>query len=359
MSRTRIISQNKAVYVSDTGLAGSPEQLRRIDTFSFDVDLAGSRQDIREFGQLARIATVRMSELTPTVSFGYYLTNGENESKLGLNTSGSDQLISKILTQTTLDKEKNIYVVTVGEGIDAFSSGNFTGNRNQHDVVAFGNASLSSYTAAFSVGEIPRADVEMECGNIVFYTGSSGLANPALNRETAVSLPGTFTLSAPSTGNGDVDVLRAGDVTVNFTRNSTSLGGADFSGIHIQSANIEVPLARTPIERLGSELPFARPLEFPINVTCSINGIVNDFVNGSLQSVLTGCAFGGGTDITITVNDRCNDQPKMRWTMKNAVLDSQNFSVGLDDQETVDLTFSAQIGGAGTTDAGIFMSGAY
>jgi len=43
--------------------------------------------------------------------------------------------------------------------------------------------------------------------------------------------------------------------------------------------------------------------------------------------------------------------------LKNAVLDSQNFSLGLDDNETVDLTFSAQIGGISTTTEGIFWTG--
>ena len=64
-SRTRIISQRKAVYVSPTAmkpivgadaankaiasLSGVlPKQLHRVDTFSFDVDLAGGRQDVRE-----------------------------------------------------------------------------------------------------------------------------------------------------------------------------------------------------------------------------------------------------------------------------------------------------------------------
>jgi hypothetical protein len=45
--------------------------------------------------------------------------------------------------------------------------------------------------------------------------------------------------------------------------------------------------------------------------------------------------------------------------LKDAILDSQNFSQDLDGNETVDLQFSAQIGGANTQTAGIFMSGSY
>ena len=85
-SRTRVISQNKAVYVTPTGWTIDEEdnmvsghQLHRVDTFSFDMDLAGARQDVRELGQLARIGTVSLTEINPTLSFGYFLGDGENE----------------------------------------------------------------------------------------------------------------------------------------------------------------------------------------------------------------------------------------------------------------------------------------
>ena len=290
MSRTRIISQSKAVYASPTGVIATPAQLHRVDTFSFDVDLAGARQDVREFGQLARIATVRASELTPTLSFGYYLTDGENEGHLGLNIKGitgssygaQSQFISGILTENADKKEKNIYVVTVPEGIDAFDTGNFASQKALHNVVGFGNASLTSYSANFAVGEIPRADIEMECGNIRFYTGASSGINPAISRTDGTTLAGNFVLPAPSTGDSAVDVLKAGDVQVSFETASLALGGVNFSNIHIQSASIDVPLARQSIEKLGNELPYAKPLEFPINVTCSINAILPNYCGRGL-----------------------------------------------------------------------------
>ena len=382
MPRTRIISQTKALYVSPTGLLPTtygystnigasgmyPTQLNRIDTFSFDMDIAGARTDVREFGQLARIAAVRLAELTPKVTFGYYLMDGSQEFNLGLNTQGitganfpTSQFLSGMMTESDLKKEKNLYLLTVQEGVDAFEATTFSGNRTQHTVIGFGNSTLNSYKVSFAVGEIPRADIEMECGNIVFYTGqSSGLKNPAIDRSTARTVDtGLFILDAPSTGLSSVDVLKAGDVTINFTNTQTVAGGSSWSGIHIQSIDIDVPLNRTPIERIGDELPFAKPLDFPINVTCSISALVTDFVSGSLQHILTGCAFGGGTDISLKVLNRCENSPVFNYILKNAVLDSQNFSIGLEDNEKVDLTFSAQIGGITTTSAGFFASGSY
>jgi hypothetical protein len=157
-----------------------------------------------------------------------------------------------------------------------------------------------------------------------------------------------------------VDVLRPGDVTVTFSKNSAGIGGVALSGVQLQSASIEVPLARTTLEKLGSQLPYAKPLEFPLNVTCALNGFVTDFTEGSLQAILTGCNAQDKVDITIAIKDRCDTgADRMRYFFRDAVLDSQNFSIGLDDNETVDLTFSAQIAGATTTTAGVFASGSF
>ena len=58
--------------------------------------------------------------------------------------------------------------------------------------------------------------------------------------------------------------------------------------------------------------------------------------------------------------DRCDDvTSRLVYILKDAILDSQDFSQDLDGNETVDLQFSAQIGGANTQTAGFFISGSY
>ena len=368
-SRTRVISQNKAVFASDTGWwtgvaanAIDAHQLHRVDTFSFEVDLAGSRQDIREFGQLARIGTLSISEINPTISFGYYLGDGENELAMGLQSSDLDrQMISGILTEDVSSREKNIYTVIVKEGEDAFNSSIYESQSEDHDVIGFGNCVLTNYNANFAVGEIPRVDTEWEASNIVFYTGGhSGFKNPAIDKQGARADSGLFNLPAPSTGDMNVLVLRPDDITVSFENDEISageLGGTDFSDMCIQSCGIEIPLSRGNIECLGEERAVAKPLEFPIDVTVMINAIVKNFKTGALEYVLTGTAGDNNVDITVNIkNDALIDVNKFQ--LKNAVLDTQSFTQGLDDNETVDLTFSAQIGGANTTTDGIFWSGA-
>ena len=380
-TRTRVISQNKAVYVTPTGWneyaehqAGDPvtgnsmitgHHLHRVDTFSFEMDLAGARQDVREFGQLARIGTVNLTEVNPTLSFGYYLGNGENELALGFfKTEGgagtTGQMCSGQLTEDPILKERNVFLLTVEEGEDAFTldtAVKMKEAQDNHDVVGFGNCFISSYSANFSVGDIPRADVEMQASNVVFYTGiNSGLINPSLDLEGERTHTGIVQLAPPSSDTDNLPlVLRPQDVTISFGDagdGDSAIGGPSFSDLPIQSASIELPLAREVIEALGNELAYAKLLEFPIDVTMSLSSLTRDFASGALEYALTGTAENNKTNITLNIKEAGTD--KITYILQGAVLDNQSFSQGLDDNETVDLTFSAQIGGASTTDQGLF-----
>jgi len=375
-TRTRVISQNKAVYVTPTGWneyagAGTPltgnsmitgHHLHRVDTFSFEMDLAGARQDVREFGQLARIGTVNLTEVNPTLSFGYYLGNGENELALGFTKSTSDatgQMCSGQLTEDDILKERNVFLLTVAEGEDAFAETEATmvTNQHKHDVVGFGNCFLSSYSANFSVGEIPRADIEMQASNVVFYTGiNSGLINPSLNLEGERTHTGIVKLPAPDTGAEIPLVLRPQDASITFFSGAdldSPIGGPTaFNSLPIQSASIELPLAREVIEALGNELAYAKLLEFPIDVTMNVSSLTRDFASGALEYALTGTAENNKTNIKLNITN--DGAPALEYILSGALLDNQSFSQGLDDNETVDLTFSAQIGGASTTDQGLF-----
>lgn len=400
-SRTRVISQSKAVYVSNTGLIGDlpaglqaqsgvkPPQLHRVDNFSFDIDIAGGRQDIREFGQLARIGTITLGDLNPSFSLGYFLGDGENEFNLGFNTEGiaganvlADQFISGILAEDPDKREKNLFVLTNAEGKDAFATagttvsnglglsgvneGSFINNptgvfttaeMRSQDVVALGNCNFESYTVNFAVGEIPRVDIEGTAENIAFQTGNSGIYNPSLNKDGGRADTGQLLLGVPSTGNMNVLVLRPEDVTLSFSDEEFTFGGTDLGDMHVQSASIEVPLSRTPIEALGSAKAVAKPLDFPINVTMSVSALLKNFSEGQVDKILTGAAGNETTNITLNVKGE-DGSDKHRYIMQKAVMDSQGFAQGIDDNETIELTFSTQIGGDNQTDQGFFYSGA-
>jgi hypothetical protein len=90
----------------------------------------------------------------------------------------------------------------------------------------------------------------------------------------------------------------------------------------------------------------------------SFSSLLKNFDDGALDLVLTGTAGDQKTDITLKIKDKAGVDQNT-FVLKNAVLDSQAFSQGLDDNETVDLTFSAQIGGPDTVNQGLYYSGAF
>lgn len=379
MAKDRILSQSKALYVTKTGcLYGDgteasgvqATQLQRVDNFSFNVDIAGARQDIRTFGQLARLASIVNSDLNATASIGYLLTDGENESHLGFETVNSitgdfvanTQAISGFLTSNDDYKERNIFAVTVAEGKDAFDSTAWS-DRTEHDVIGLGNSFITDYTVELAVDEIPRADISVEASNLVYYTGlSSGLYNPSINSSNGeMADTGQVVLPVASTGDSTVDVLRDGQITLDLQEGTAlGIGGPDLAEIHPQSVSLSVPLSREPLKEIGREFAYARPLTFPIDVTLSVSAIAGGNNAGGLAVLLTGCAGQEKRDINVKLFDRCGlGNLKFGYQVKNAVLDSVDNSQDLDGNETVDLQFSAQIGGATTIEDGIFFTGAY
>jgi type VI protein secretion system component Hcp len=78
--------------------------------------------------------------------------------------------------------------------------------------------------------------------------------------------------------------------------------------------------------------------------------------NKNLFNVL--CGSQPERQFTVTLN-KCNDDgshtPAIRYQFKGAILLSENHSLDIGGNETVDLTYSIQIGGANDTTRGLFM----
>ena len=89
----------------------------------------------------------------------------------------------------------------------------------------------------------------------------------------------------------------------------------------------------------------------------SVSALLKNISAGQIDKILTGNAGNETTNITLKVKGEDGSE-KHRYILQKATLDNQSFSVGLDDNETIDLTFSTQIGGDNQVDQGFFYSGA-
>jgi hypothetical protein len=126
------------------------------------------------------------------------------------------------------------------------------------------------------------------------------------------------------------------------------------SDAHIQSFSFTLPLSRTILQRLGNTFGFARVVDVPINMDVSISAIVSELQDKNLFDSLVSQT----NDLSIVLKDS-NSVNKIRYEIKSAILQSETYSENLGDNQTVDLTYSVQIGGANDTTAGLFMSGSY
>ena len=130
---------------------------------------------------------------------------------------------------------------------------------------------------------------------------------------------------------------------------------AGANSAHIQSFQFTIPLTRTILQRLGNTFGFARVINVPINMDITISAIVSELKTMNLfDELLTGTK----TNFSIQLNDY-NGSGKVKYGISGALLSSETYSENLGDNQTVDLTFNLQLGGANDTQNGVFMSGSY
>lgn len=380
MARNRVIYQSEALYVSDdiqaTGI-NEHAQLERVQSANYSFTI--NRQDINCFGKAARIDSIVMDAPTVNLDFSYYLTDGFNERALGFHVEtgaaagDTGQFPSGHMTYGV---GKNLYITTVGEGADMKGSE----GDELSSVIGLGNAFLSDYTLDLSVGSIPTVSVSMECANIN-STASTALGSGAVGvGYTGILTPGVditdgkmikdgagdrrAVLPEFAEGESDIVALRPGDIEIDITGISGSTmsnitGVSDEDTIHIQSASLSIPLSRSPLQRLGTRFAYARPVDFPVNATLSINAICTDVVARNLAATLDGS--GATNDLVLKLKSTDNlgaKTDRMIYTLKGCKLDSESFSLSVGSNKSVDLTFSTQIGGVNDESNGIFVSGA-
>ena len=386
MARNRVIYQSEALYVSKDAssvASGDHAQLERVQSANYSFNI--NRQDVNQYGTLARIGTEIIEPPTVTADFSYYLTQGFNEKALnffvqtGYKNSGnfpSGHMVG--------GSGQNLYILTVPEGVDAddVDAGEYTpgGSPNAFQFVGIGNCYISDYTVDLAVGALPTVSVTMEGSNIVSDVtasgtqdyGFTGVETPAVNQESGTDLGLFATIPYPSSGvtNANNQVmpvaLRPADVTVSLGSlkddSMVVIDGSDEA--HIQSCSISLPLSRTPLNRLGSKFAYARTVDFPIAATMSINAIVNEQKALNLasrldefdqQEISVFIANPKATGKDSPFNYDTNNNRAIGYTFKGASLDNTSISSSIGANKSVDLTFSTEIGGVNDADHGIFV----
>jgi hypothetical protein len=371
MARNRVIYQSEGLFTSSgiyaTG-TGAHVQLKRVQSANYSFEI--TRQDVNQFGQLARIDALVLQSPTVSLDLSYYLADGFNERVLGfaVQTGAIGGGVNFASGQMVSSEGRNFYIVTSAEGIDLNfdnASGVTAANGlSGKGVIGIGNGFITDYTLNAAVGDLPTISVSVEGLGFNAATYSSGanvtgVPSPAINPESGTSVGLTVQLPVPGTGDG-VTALRPGDIILSFG-GFTGTGGtptSNLSGagsINIQSVSLSLPMSRTPIERLGSRFAFARVTDFPVTATMSVNALVNEIEARNLATMIDD---GNERDITLSIKKPGSSEEAVRYVFKAARLDSESYSSDIGSNKSVDITFSTQIGGPNDSVHGIFVSGA-
>ena len=344
MARNRVIYQSQALFIapSSTGCqvsgktqtaapfgpvaltdlsagSGLLKKLDRVQNCNFNFTI--NRQDINEFGKLARIDSIVMESPTVGLDFSYYVTDGLNERLMGFNMYSPNDVNNTIETAQSISgllsdiQGNNYYILTVQDGEDVVGTDSSTTPANTNTIVGIGNGFISEYSFDASVGAIPTASVTVEAFNIK-ADALTGLANgvitgysPAIDITTTpatklTSVATAYGLSgAFSTGVSTVTALRPGDIVLSLSNPDGMIDVAGANSAHIQSFQFTIPLSRTILQRLGNTFGFARVVNVPINMDITISAIVSELKSMNLfDELLTGTK----TNFTIQLNDYNN-----------------------------------------------------
>lgn len=367
MARNRVIYQSEALYTSNNAAStgrSDHKQLQRVQSANFNYTI--NRQDINQFGELARIDSVVLDPPTVSTDFSYYLTDGLNEALLGFYVrtgaagDGAAAADGNFASGHMIGSSgKNMFILTSPEGTDINLEG-FQGNSST--AIGIGNCYVSNYSVDMAIGSIPTVSVSMEGANVnsdIVVTGdatSGAVESPAIHQSDGTSLGLQVELPVPSSGGaGAITALRPGDITLNISEfDGQTIADINGDGeAHVQSASLSLPLSRSPINKLGSRFPFAREVDFPVTVSLSVSAIMNEETAFNLVDKLVA----EEKNASVILKDKDGNNA-VRWDLKGAIVDTESVSSSIGSNKTVDITFSTQVGGPNDSTHGLYMSGA-
>jgi hypothetical protein len=283
----------------------------------------------------------------------------------------------------------NYFIVTSKEGVDV-QGDDVSATAGDYDVISIGNGFVSDYSIDASVGSVPSASVTVEAFNIRVDDKISGYVEGAftgnqvpgvndtdgqqvnINYEFdggTLQTTGDYT-DGSTVADNTITALRPGDLLLEFidpaendtpsfnTDGFTVLSGA--GAAHIQSFALSIPMSRTVLGRLGNTFGYARVIDLPLNLDISISAIVSELRVNNLFERLSSP---DKSNFRLTMRRSAGTgQPgaeALVIDVKGARLEGESYSSTIGDNETVDITFSAQVGGANDTENGVFMRGSY
>lgn len=403
LSRNGILNNN---YTSGTDNLNLVSHLNRVQEVSFDV--ATQQSEIAAIGNYGSVKRYQSRPPIISLSFSYIQMGVRNEDKIGLYVNFPKELYNGALSSPIFPNNYEVFLLSgfytssfnkskerdYGYPLDYrdeknifFAINDYPSDYNARTsgtvapasyCFAFGNCYLTSYSSKASVGDFAVASCSYTSDNLIIYSSGSGIANPALNPQDYSQYDTVKCVMPNAYESGYVSALMPGDITLNVTSYPAMSGlsslkgtgqssavnttvqnlGINFTGIEIQSYNLNLNIPRRPVESINYVLPSNRKLTFPIKCQLGLNIIVHDYATGSFYNI-----FKKEEEYDLSVILRNPPQASVqgigvRYDLKRAILDSFSYQTSIGSNKVMTLNFSTELSPKDFS-KGLFISGLY
>jgi hypothetical protein len=354
----QIIKSNSAFVV----LGQSPAWTTGEDTVSlfplvqgcnFGVNI--EHQKSKQIGKQSYVINNTVKAPEVTVELSYFLNPYlSNELMIGFNGFTNEYQPCLSLLK---NRDQNIYLISDplnnNDGFDRFqidpSSVNFSGLQ----AFTFGNCFLNQYSTSFAINSVPIVNVGFSSSNLRFenITGNK-LSIPAINSISGnnsgsgfLNLSGMYSSMIGDTIEYDPEARNEFNPPVAvsnasiFTLQALQVGGASLSPESLpilQSFDLSIDLNRTDLYGLGSDYVYNRKLEFPVNGSVSIAGLVSGISSGEFTSLMNSES---GYSLEVAFCDENKSQTGF-YKVENAKLDNINYSMAINNTLGFQASFS-------------------
>jgi hypothetical protein len=343
--------------------------------------------DINEYGHSARRDRTFLETPNVTLDFEYYLADGYNEQTVGFITDGKNPTFRKHIVPENRLYGQNFFIIQIPDGHDVIQANLDDFHEEDVQTIGIGNAHLSQYAVTAEVGSLPRARLSYEASNVRSYKGFKNLPIPSYNfngdscffSDVKFSIPNTYESFLYETLPNQIEDIhfepgsigvRPGDIKVSLDNaghlSQQVKGINDYSdgAAHIQGFTINVALGSIKLNRIGTELEFTKSYNFPMTVNVQVRAIMSELKNSKgLEELFDAPKH----NLVLMIEDSksvcdCDgtlkqENMKMAYYIKGAILESEGFSSSIGDNKVVDLNFSTQLGGPSDLDNGLFIYG--
>ena len=368
--RNSISYEMQMMFVGSSGAfeasSNTGQKISRLDfiqsyDFSFNID----RQALKQVG--SNQFASRQTQLAPDVelNLSYLLNDGWNEKYIGLDfTTGAYSNPLQTVFSSTGDK--NFYVLI---SQDQYQDSNADTSAQDYNVLGIGNAFITSYEIALSVGGMASVNCNFAAANasVTNYTDSRYV--PAVNvgstGETAemdnVRYGIDFLDNSRSSryGTGFTNIFDSGcsfngaSISATSTTVSGMKFGFDFD--NFQSFQLSLPFERKALYGFGSNYPTTRKIQIPVVATMSVDSLVDTFEAENLaESFKTEDVTTSGYDFNVVFKNP-NNVEKLGIKIQNARLESYSLGAQIGNRTFVQTSWTFEV----SPTTGILMSGSF